>query len=114
MTENSGIRCPSVMAGRVPAICASTVGVDGRDTPGHDDRETTLLRLERTFPVRPGLPTPSLPSLHHESFKHTGQFSEIGPGLQPEDEVQDGVVGLLVHNTGDDTPVLGDYFVLRQ
>src|SRR5689334_14731172 len=29
-----------VMAGRVPPICASTVGVDGRDTPGHDGEAT--------------------------------------------------------------------------
>jgi hypothetical protein len=30
-----------VMAGHVPAICARTVGVDGRDTPGHDGNERT-------------------------------------------------------------------------
>ena len=44
MAENGGGCCLSVMAGRVPAICTATVGVDGRDTPGHDGRETTLLR----------------------------------------------------------------------
>src|SRR5689334_9587496 len=28
----------TVLAGRVPAICASTVEVDGRDTPGQDGK----------------------------------------------------------------------------
>src|SRR5690348_17199853 len=34
--RRSKIFALTVMAGRVPAICASTAGVDGRDTSGHD------------------------------------------------------------------------------
>jgi len=30
------------MAGRVPAIYIATVGVDGRDTPGHDGGATDM------------------------------------------------------------------------
>ena len=54
------------------------------------------------------------PLLQHIPFEQAGQLSKIRLRLQVEDEVQYGVVSLLVHDAGDNTPVFSDHLVLRQ
>src|SRR4051812_1437442 len=48
------------------------------------------------------------PLSQHEALERAGQLGEIRLCLQVENEVQDGVVRSLVHDAGDDAPVLGE------